>query len=73
MEVIDIMYHFSRADRQEAIFERMRENGETVTMMYLYHSEISKLLKQHFFVVPKSMHPYREKLFLCEVTLPKEE
>ena len=73
MEVIDIMYHFSRADRQEAIFERMRENGENLTMMYLYRSEIAKLLKQHFLVVPKSVHPHRPQLFLCEVTLPKEE
>lgn len=67
------MYHFSRSERHEAIFERMRENGETVTMMYLYRSEISKFLKQHFFVVPKSVHPTRPHMFLCEVTLPKEE
>ncbi|MGN1311170.1 MAG: hypothetical protein ACI4VP_05730 [Clostridia bacterium] len=67
------MYHFSRRDRQEAIFERMRENGETLTLMYLYGNEIDKLLKEHYTVIPKAVHPHRPQLFLCEVTLPEEE
>ena len=66
------MYRFTRKDRHEAIFARMRENGEKKTMMYLYGDEIHQYIRAHYVVIPKTVHPQKPQLFLCEVTLPKE-
>ena len=66
-------HELSRAEKREERYFLLKSKGEKQTSDYLYGSEIKKLERNGYTVIPISIHPVRKSLSFCQVVFPQNK